>query len=425
MNVHTQRLIDRFVGQFACRFIDVLSLFSFKRKRAVTPEKIGIVLLSEMGSLTMIFPMIQLLGKRYCQSELSIITFERNREIIEIMDLVPKGNIVTIDDTSLTRFLFTSCRAISTLRDWPVDTIIDCELFARASSIFSYLSGAGNRAGFHPHTQEGLYRGNHINNRVLYNPYVHISRQFINLADSLECKEEPRNKNKINSTATDIVTATALNTDTDTDTDNNNTDYNNNLIIPGIKISQAEKETFKQRIHYCFPEFLDRQIVVINPGGGMLPIRAWPEAYYCEVAQKIVMAGFSVAVTGVLEDKTTGENITAFCETKYCVNMVGFTRSVYELLILFSLSRLFITNDGGPGHFSCLTATPGIILFGPETPVLYGSLNPNAINMQAGVACSPCLTAYNHRNSPCNGNNVCLKSITPETVLNKAFELLS
>jgi len=105
--------------------------------------------------------------------------------------------------------------------------------------------------------------------------------------------------------------------------------------------------------------------------------------------------------------------------------MTGFTRSLRDLLVVFDMSRLLLTNDGGPGHFAGLVSLPSIILYGPETPVLYGALNKKAVNMFAGWACSPCLTAYNHRNSPCNGNNLCLQSIKPEMVLEKAFEILN
>jgi len=41
------------------------------------------------------------------------------------------------------------------------------------------------------------------------------------------------------------------------------------------------------------------------------------------------------------------------------------------------------------------------------------------------VSCSPCLTAYNHRNSPCDGDNQCLQQIAPEQVLAKAREMLA
>lgn len=40
--------------------------------------------------------------------------------------------------------------------------------------------------GFHRHTQEGLYRGSHINRPVPYNPYHHISAQFLTLARAID-----------------------------------------------------------------------------------------------------------------------------------------------------------------------------------------------------------------------------------------------
>ena len=398
MKINTKILIDGFVGQLICRFIDIINFFSFKSRETKQPEKICIILLSEMGSLTLIYPMIQILKEKYLNSDIYILTLKKNDEIIKIMNLVPEQNIITIDDSSLIKFVSGSYKSIRCLRTIAIDTIIDCELFARISSIYSYFSGAKIRVGFHSHTQEGLYRGNHINRQVLYNPYIHISYQFINLAEAIESKEYPKNKNIIN---------------------------NNNFKIPQINISGKEERVFKKRIESNFPDFLKRPIVIINPGGGVLPIRAWPAENYCIIAKSFLKSGYSVAVTGVSNDKESAEKISASCKSLYCVDMVGFTRSVYELLILFTISKFLITNDGGPGHFSSLTSLPSIILFGPETQVLYGSLNPNAINMQADIACSPCLTAYNHRKSPCNGNNLCLKAITPEQVLSKASEVLS
>ncbi|MCD4743379.1 MAG: glycosyltransferase family 9 protein [Desulfobacteraceae bacterium] len=398
MKINTKILIDSFIGQLICRFIDLINFFSFKSRKTIKPDKICIILLSEMGSLTVTFPMIQIVKEKYPNSDVYILTLKRNDEIIKIMNLAPEQNIITIDDSSLIKFILDSYKSIRYLRAIATDTIIDCELFARISSIYSYFSGAKIRVGFHSHTQDGLYRGNHINRKVLYNPYIHISRQFLNLADALESKEYPKNKNRIN---------------------------NNNFKVPQITISEKEKTNFKDRIESKFSDFLKRPIVIINPGGGMLPIRAWPVENYCIVARSLLKSGYSVAVTGVSHDKEPAEQILATCKSPYCADMVGFTRSVYELLILFTFSKLLITNDGGPGHFSCLTSLPSIILFGPETPVLYGSLNPNATNIQADISCSPCLTAYNHRKSPCNGNNLCLKAIKPEQVLNKASEVLS
>ena len=71
-----------------------------------------------------------------------------------------------------------------------------------------------------------------------------------------------------------------------------------------------------------------------------------------------------------------------------------------------------------------MTSVPTIIFYGPETPLLYGPINETTQNLFLGISCSPCVTAYNHRNSPCDGDNVCLKSISPDRVMAKALEIL-
>jgi hypothetical protein len=37
--------------------------------------------------------------------------------------------------------------------------------------------------------------------------------------------------------------------------------------------------------------------------------------------------------------------------------------------------------------------------------------------IELGLPCSPCLSAYNHRDTPCNGDNQCLKQIDVAQVL--------
>jgi len=136
------------------------------------------------------------------------------------------------------------------------------------------------------------------------------------------------------------------------------------------------------------------------------------------------MNGYAVGVIGMKEDAGLAKAVLSWCSSKYAIDLTGYTRTVLELIILFHLGSLLITNDGGPGHFASLTPIPSIIFFGPETPTLYGPLDHKSVTFHAPLSCSPCLTAYNHRNSPCDGNNLCLKSIPPGDVLAKARRLL-
>ena len=90
-----------------------------------------------------------------------------------------------------------------------------------------------------------------------------------------------------------------------------------------------------------------------------------------------------------------------------------------------STARLVLEpeNPFDPAHFASLTPIKSITLFGPETPVLYGPLGPDAVHLFANLACSPCLSALNHRSSPCQDNQ-CLKQISVEEVLTHALRLL-
>ena len=81
-----------------------------------------------------------------------------------------------------------------------------------------------------------------------------------------------------------------------------------------------------------------------------------------------------------------------------------------------------LTNDSGPGHFSAVTNLRTFVIFGPETPSLYGSLG-NSTPIYAGLACSPCVSAANHRKTLCI-DNVCLRVIEPEMVLERLREAL-
>jgi len=96
-----------------------------------------------------------------------------------------------------------------------------------------------------------------------------------------------------------------------------------------------------------------------------------------------------------------------------CLNFAGALQ-LGQLPVLYTIAALMVTNDSGPGHFSSITNLPTFVLFGPETPKLYGSLG-NSTPIFAGLACSPCVSAANHRKTVCRDNK-CLQAITVDRV---------
>ena len=389
--------MDRYVGTFICR---VFSLFYRKSKDeddGFQAKKFLVILLSEMGSLVLAYPMFQQIRKRYPEAKLYGLLFEKNKEILKLLDVTAPENILTIRDTAFGVFAIDCLRVLNRIRKLKIDVVIDCELFARISSIFSFLSGARIRVGFHPYTQEGLYRGNFINRPVLFNPYHHISRQFLALAAAVDSVDVPKAKQL----------PTRI-----------------NLTAPLIHFAREEIDAMQARLRADFSAIADKRLVLIYPGGGMLPIRAWPRNYYSQLAGELIKKRYAVGIVGLAEDGDLANAILSECNNPACIDLTGYTRTVSELMLIFQFAALLITNDGGPGQFAAMTPIPTIIFYGPETPDLYGPVDRKATIFYNPLPCSPCLTAYNHRNSPCDGDNLCLKQILPGQVLKKALEIL-
>lgn len=397
MNINFQRKVDRYIGAFICRLFSLFHRKSKDEDDGFQAKKFLVILLSEMGSLILAYPMFQQLKKRYPGANLYGLLLERNKEVLTLLGVTPPENILTIRDTSFHVFAIDCLRAFNQIRKLKVDVVIDCELFARISSIFSFLSGAKIRVGFHPYTQEGLYRGSFINRPVLFNPYHHISKQFLTLAAAIDSVSVPKAKQPLGRT---------------------------NLRAPLIDFARDEIDAMQARLRADFRAVADKRLVLIYPGGGILPIRAWPRNYYSQVAGELIKKGYTVGVVGLAEDRDLATAILSECNKPACIDLTGYTRTVSELMLIFQFAALLITNDGGPGQFAAMTPIPTIIFYGPETPDLYGPADEKATIFYNPLPCSPCLTAYNHRNSPCDGDNLCLKQIPPEQVLKKALEIL-
>jgi len=397
MDINFQRKIDRFVGVPVCALFSMVERLRRSRPVAAPPKRILVLLLSEMGSLVLARPMFSYLKRRYPGASIHVMVFEKNREVLDLLGVVPETDVLTLNDRSIGAFASDSLGILRRMRSLRFDVVIDCELFARVSSIFSYLSGAPVRIGFHPYTQEGLYRGSYINRPVLYNPYRHIARQFLALAAALESDTCPVSK--------DAPSA-------------------DSVEMPMLDIGPGERGEMEERLHADFPAIRGKKLVLVYPSGGILPIRAWPLEHYRRLCAALLGDGYAVGIIGLESDRSYAHAIQEERRSPLCIDLTGYTKSVRELVVLFYRASLLITNDGGPVHFSALTPIPSIVFFGPETPVLYGSLANNAHCFFLSLPCSPCLTAYNHRTSPCDGDNRCLNRIDPEQVVAKARLML-
>jgi ADP-heptose:LPS heptosyltransferase len=174
----------------------------------------------------------------------------------------------------------------------------------------------------------------------------------------------------------------------------------------------------RKKIKEAYPAFDSRHqsIVLFNTNASdLVPLRRWPREYYINLA-RMIMENYEhivILLTGENSERADKEVIVEAVNSGRCVNFAGRT-SLSELPALYSMSEFMVTNDSGPAHFASVTDMPVYVLFGPETPKVYGPLGAMT-PIYAGLACSPCVSATNHRKSICN-DNVCLQAITAKQV---------
>ncbi len=394
MNVDLMRKIDFYAGVPLC-FLGTLLLWPFgrlKRVRNVETKRVLLIGLSEMGSIILASPCLRKLEEKFA-AELFFLTFNRTKICLHLVSQASKENVFTIRENAPGAFILDTIRFFFWARRNRIDTVVDIELFSRYSALLAGFSGAVNKVGFHAFFNEGLYRGGFLTHRVQYNPHMHIAKNFLALAHAL-----------IPGTAGEPYSKVALDGE----------DLTAPKMSPDAKQSERVREIVKSR--YAAYDESVHQIILINAeASNLLPQRRWPRGNFQDLIRMILRrSGTALALlTGMPEERRRLQSLADGVADERCVNFAGCV-TFEEMIALFHISQFMVTNDSGPNHFASATHMPTFVIFGPETPDLYGSLGVTT-PIYANLACSPCVSAANHRKTPC-ADNVCLKALTPEHV---------
>jgi len=401
MKVDTMRRIDRLAGVPLCALATLaLRLRGLFRSRPPRPvRRILFVELSEMGTTILAEPAMRKARTRF-SAELFFVIFARNVGSLELLGTFPRENIFTISDRSLFALARDTLAFLRWTRRKGIDTVVDLELFSRFTALICGLCGADRRVGFYRFHNEGLYRGEMLTHRVAYNPHIHIAKNFIALIEAL-----------LAATPTVPYSKTLIGDD----------QIKVEIAPPGEKARQRVFERIRALVPF---DPAKQRLVLINPNASeLLPHRRWMPERYAELIGRILSAHADVVVliTGAPEEGERAQELAA-ANAPRSVSFAGQS-SLADLPALYAQAALMVSNDSGPAHFSAATGLPTIVLFGPETPKLYQPLG-NSRAIYAGLACSPCVTAHNHRKTACT-DNVCMRAIGVDQVYAAVAEVLS
>lgn len=384
------RFLDYYLGIVLCTILTLLRLLilPFRRDAIAGPERMLFIELSEMGSTILAYPAIRAVQAAHPGAELYFLTFRRNRDGAALLDIFEDGRILTLRDDTLRGLVADLLRLMGDYRRLRFAAAFDFELFSRFSVMLAFLTGAPRTVGFCNYTAEGLYRGKLLSHRVLYNPHIHMAHNFLAMAHALDADtpEPPLLKRPVDEAE---------------------------IVVPAMAFDPARLQRYREEVGGGGP------VVVINHDAGpVLPIRNWGLDNYLAVIDGLTgRHGARVVLVGTASSRTSGDALLARAARRESIlDMIGRTPTIRDLVHLIEVADIFLTNDSGPGHFASLTSTRTLVFFGPETPRLYGPIGGNCVPLYADYACSPCLTAANHRLSPCRRSR-CLEAITPTRVL--------
>jgi ADP-heptose:LPS heptosyltransferase len=401
MNVDTMRRIDHLAGVPLCAAATLLlRLIGLFRPRAPRPvRRILFVELSEMGTTILAEPAMRK-ARTQLSAELFFVIFARNVGSLQLLGAFPPDNIFTISDRSIFALARDALYFLRWTRRKGIDTVVDFELFSRFTALLCGLCGADRRVGFYRFHNEGLYRGEMLSHRVAYNPHIHIAKNLIALVDALlaAAPQVPYSKTRIG---------------------------DDEIKVEIAPPAETARQAVLERIRALVPfDPASQRLVLINPNASeLLPHRRWMPERFAELIGRILAAHADVVVliTGAPEERERAEQLAA-AHAPRSVSFAGRS-SLAELPALYAQAALMVSNDSGPAHFSAATGLPTIVLFGPETPKLYQPLG-NSRAIYAGLACSPCVTAHNHRRTACT-DNVCMQAIGVDEVYAAVADVLA
>jgi ADP-heptose:LPS heptosyltransferase len=281
-----------------------------------------------------------------------------------------------------------------------IKSVIDLELFSRFTALLSFLSGAKHRVGFTSLYDEGLYRGNLVNLPVRYNPHVHIAVNFVSLVNRLLGYFQ-------NPYATIPLKP-------------------GDLDLSQAFVSPEQVSIVTEKIKNLCPCWQNENVILLNVNASdMLPQRRWPQENFATVANELLSAFTDIIIiaTGAPAERKYVQEVVDMVDDKRFINSSGIF-AFNELVPLYSLSKVMLTNDSGPAHFASVTSLKVFVLFGPETPALYLPLGGNAEPIYLALPCSPCVSANNHRKTTCV-TRPCITGIQPASVFLKLSSFLT
>ena len=389
LSLQTKIRIDRIVGTPIVHILNLLSrgLGFFLRRNHDFGDSVKTIVVCKLlglGGIIQSSPLLKALKDHYPQAKIIYVTTKAGQGTCEAIPFIDE--IILLDDKSpwcLLKSVFSFIRRCHALK---VDAFLNLEVYSQLSNILAITSMGRNRLGYYTKPSDILKVGIYTH-MAYYNTFAPRHRIFTQLALLMDIPESSIEDK-----------------------------------LPPLNINPDAWETACAKL----PVLREKNYVVLASNGSDLSKeRRWPTEFFRELVLRLSKCypDKTFILCGTLNEKTATQSIIDGLNNPHIINTAG-TFNLAELFNIITYAHIIIANDTGPAHMALALGVKTLILFGPVHPRQVHMVDQkNFYPIYKSVYCSPCVHIFD--TAPCNGNNVCMKLITVNEVLQAAHLLLN
>ena len=381
MQLPANRKLDKYIGYcLIVIFLPVTRLLGILLRRnhrlQQPPKHLLFIKLLGLGSLVVATGSIQAMRKQFPHTRFILITDDNIAEGIEPFQVFDE--IWPVNTSCLSITISTSLQFIA--RSWRLKQlwVVDLEVYSKLTTVYALLTMAKNRFGFHLRP-------------VFFRKYLNTHNIPFKQSDCLE----------------------------------DNYDHMAQVI-------SGTEPVREHHLHVRPDEWYKPYIILNNTCSTLAPVRKLPDETVAAICNWILTkTHFRVAFLGTANDKIAidqfiDQHLADYKLKGKLFNIAGALDFEAYYRFIGDKGACMVTIDSGPLHIARKLGLPTVSVWGPTNPTSY-------IKIPAGqekrhqyvynkVPCSPCV--HHHEQLPCGGNNVCMKNIMAESVIEKISALL-
>ncbi|MEO0652126.1 MAG: glycosyltransferase family 9 protein, partial [Planctomycetota bacterium] len=347
------------LGRLACGLLQPLRFLRRRRRRV---ERVLVIKFWGIGSLSLLTPAVGSLRRRHPGARIELLTLAPNVEFARGLELFDAIRELDVAGASWPRLFGRIVRLILGLRHLRFDAVYDFEFFTRFSAIISLLTGAPQTAGFFA---PSVWRGGFHTERVPFNRYWHVARNFRSLAGG----------------------------------------ESGEAVAPEDLVPFRVRPEHDAEVDALLAADDPRPLVVLNPNAGHLSLeRRWPRERFAALAACLHRGDDArVVLIGAPSEREWTGAVAALAPAVPDDALLDLSGrlSIGGLHALLARAGVFVGNDSGPMHLAAALGVPTIGLFGPETPQMYAPIGVRTLALYEPPPCSPCINVHNNKVSSC------------------------